>query len=79
MVCQNLEHEDFFYVLNTTSCLIGNTSAAIREGSFIGAPAVSVGSRQNVEIGENIINSKPNSKEIYNKVLRQMKLKKKSR
>ena len=76
---KNLEHEDFFHVLNTTSCLIGNTSAAIREGSFIGVPAVSVGSRQNGrDRGKNIINSKPNSKEIYNKVLRQMKLKKKS-
>ena len=76
---KNLEHEDFFHVLNTTSCLIGNTSAAIREGSFIGVPAVSVGSRQNGrDRGKNIINSKPNSKEIYNKILKQMKLKKRS-
>jgi UDP-N-acetylglucosamine 2-epimerase len=29
-----------------TACLVGNSSSAIREGSFVGTPAVNVGSRQ---------------------------------
>ena len=39
-----------------TSCIIGNSSSAIREGCFIGTPAVNIGSRQNKrERGNNII------------------------
>ena len=61
-----------------TKCLVGNTSAAIREGSFIGVPTVSVGTRQNGrERGKNVINSGYDYKEIYHKTLKQMKLKKK--
>ena len=41
------EHQMFFNVLNKTSCLIGNSSSAIREGSYIGVPSVSIGTRQN--------------------------------
>jgi UDP-N-acetylglucosamine 2-epimerase len=29
-----------------TRCLVGNSSSAIREGAFLGTPAVNVGSRQ---------------------------------
>ena len=36
---KNLEHNLFFHILNKTACLIGNSSAAIREGSFIGVPS----------------------------------------
>ena len=55
---KNLNHEIFFHILKMTKCLIGNTSAAIREGSFIGVPSVSIGSRQNGrERGLNVINS----------------------
>ena len=32
---KNLDHELFFQVLKLTKCLVGNTSAAIREGSFM--------------------------------------------
>lgn len=75
---KNLDHETFFHVLKMTSCLIGNTSAAIREGSFIGVPTVSIGTRQNGrERGKNVINSKYNTEEIYKKILFQMKNKNK--
>ena len=37
------------------SCMVGNSSAALREGVFLGTPAVSIGSRQqNRECGENV-------------------------
>ncbi len=36
--------------------MIGNSSAALREGAYLGTPAVNVGSRQrNRECGENVI------------------------
>ena len=42
--------------MNTTSCLIGNSSSGIREGEFIGTPVVNIGSRQNLRHrGDNVI------------------------
>ena len=59
-----------------TKCLVGNTSAAIREGSFIGVPTVSIGTRQNGrERGKNVVNAGYNTEEIYKKILAQMKIK----
>ena len=34
--------------MNQCSCMIGNSSSAIREGETIGVPAVNVGTRQNM-------------------------------
>lgn len=71
---KNLEHDLFFNVLNKTSCLIGNSSSAIREGSYIGVPAVTIGSRQNSrERGKNVINATYNSKDILFKIKLQLK------
>ena len=76
---KNLEHELFFHVLNMTKCLIGNTSAAIREGSFIGVPSVSIGTRQNGrERGKNVVDCDYNWKEIYSKTIKQIKLNRKN-
>ncbi len=73
---KNLDHETFFHVLQMTKCLVGNTSAAIREGSFIGVPTVSIGTRQNGrDRGKNVVNSGYNTEEIYKKILTQMKIK----
>ena len=43
---KNLSPEDFVRLLDGASCLIGNSSAGIREGAFLGLPAVNVGNRQ---------------------------------
>ena len=37
---------DFLRVLYNSSCLVGNSSAGIRECSFLGIPVVNIGSRQ---------------------------------
>jgi hypothetical protein len=38
------------------ACMIGNSSAALREGAFLGTPAVSVGTRQcDRECGSNVM------------------------
>jgi len=54
-------------------CLIGNSSSAIREGSFLGVPAVNIGTRQNKrESGDNVINAKYDRVDIESKILYQL-------
>jgi UDP-hydrolysing UDP-N-acetyl-D-glucosamine 2-epimerase len=43
---KNLATDDYIRLMARTACLVGNSSSAIREGSFIGTPAVNVGTRQ---------------------------------
>ena len=43
---RNMSPEHFLGLLNHCTCIIGNSSVAIREGSFLGVPAVNVGTRQ---------------------------------
>jgi UDP-hydrolysing UDP-N-acetyl-D-glucosamine 2-epimerase len=43
---KNLPTETYIRLMDRTACLIGNSSSAIREGPFIGTPAVNIGSRQ---------------------------------
>lgn len=38
--------EDFYRVLNSAAVAVGNSSSFIREGSYLGTPAVIVGTRQ---------------------------------
>ena len=65
--------EDYARVLKNAKCLVGNSSSFIREGSFLGVPAVIVGDRQKGrESGENIIISFYDRNEIEKKVIDQM-------
>ncbi len=43
---KNLPLHTFIPLMMHTACMIGNSSAAIREGSFLGTPAVNIGTRQ---------------------------------
>jgi UDP-hydrolysing UDP-N-acetyl-D-glucosamine 2-epimerase len=43
---KNIATADYIRLMAKTACIVGNSSSAIREGSFIGTPAVNVGSRQ---------------------------------
>jgi UDP-hydrolysing UDP-N-acetyl-D-glucosamine 2-epimerase len=43
---RNLPPEVFLKLMAHCSCMVGNSSAAIREGSFLGTPAVTAGTRQ---------------------------------
>lgn len=43
---KNTSPTDFLELLNHCSCIIGNSSVAIREASFLGVPAVNIGNRQ---------------------------------
>jgi UDP-hydrolysing UDP-N-acetyl-D-glucosamine 2-epimerase len=53
---RNLPPEVFVRLMAHCACIVGNSSAALREGTFLGTPAVSVGSRQHGrETGENVV------------------------
>jgi UDP-hydrolysing UDP-N-acetyl-D-glucosamine 2-epimerase len=43
---KNLPTDDYVRLMKRTACIVGNSSSAIREGSFIGTPAVDIGLRQ---------------------------------
>lgn len=43
---KNLPAETYIRLMMRTACLVGNSSSGIREGAFLGTPAVNVGSRQ---------------------------------
>ncbi len=71
---KNMPPEDFIKLISNTACFIGNSSSAIREGAYLGIPAVSVGNRQKSrEHGNNVIFSDYNFMEIKKKILKQMK------
>lgn len=53
---KNMPSEDFLRVLYNSKGVVGNSSVAIRECSFLGVPAVNIGSRQvGRERGSNVI------------------------
>jgi UDP-hydrolysing UDP-N-acetyl-D-glucosamine 2-epimerase len=53
---RNLPPEDFVRLMAHCACMVGNSSAALREGSFLGVPAVTVGTRQQGrERGPNLV------------------------
>ena len=43
---RNFPAEDYARLINNTAVLVGNSSSALREGAFLGVPAVNVGTRQ---------------------------------
>ena len=71
---RNFSPELYAKLIANSACLIGNSSSAIREGSFLGVPAVNIGTRQNKrERGENVLNADYDSAEIESKILYQLK------
>lgn len=53
---RNLPPEMFVKLMAHCACMVGNSSAALREGAFLGTPAVTVGTRQQErETGPNVV------------------------
>ena len=74
---KNFSPEEFLYLIDHCSCFVGNSSSAIREGSFLGVPSVNIGNRQSQrEKKENIINTNSKSDSIKKGILYQLKKKK---
>ena len=70
---RNMHPEDFLRVLVHSSGIVGNSSVAIRECSYLGVPAVNVGTRQQGrERGANVIDVEHNRRAIVDAVRRHL-------
>ncbi|MBX7075294.1 MAG: UDP-N-acetylglucosamine 2-epimerase (hydrolyzing) [Pirellulales bacterium] len=70
---RNFTPEDFLVLMHNAACMIGNSSSAIREGAFLGMPAVNVGNRQNArERGRNVLDAHYDAAEIVTAVRRHL-------
>ena len=53
---RNFAAEDYARLIRNAQCLVGNSSSALREGAYLGVPAVNIGSRQQGrEHGPNVV------------------------
>ena len=70
---KNLPTADYVKLMARTACLVGNSSSAIREGSFIGTPAVNIGRRQEGrDRGSNVVDVGYDAQEIGDAVRSQI-------
>ena len=68
-IYKNLPIEYYIPLIKHAKCLIGNSSSSIRDGAFIGVPAVNVGKRQNSRLtSKNVIQSSNEMQDIYKKI-----------
>jgi len=70
---RNLPPEVFVKLMAHCSCMVGNSSSALREGSFLGTPAVTVGTRQQGrERGPNLVEVAHDQAEIADAIRDQL-------
>ena len=70
----NLPMEVYTLLMDRCACLLGNSSSALREGAFIGVPAVNLGNRQHMrQRGRNVIDAPHDAHAIVTAVRQQMK------
>jgi len=70
---KNFSPEDYARVVNHAACCVGNSSSFIREGAFLGTPAVVVGDRQTGrEHGPNVVYADYDREDIKAKIARQL-------
>ena len=70
---KNFPVETYLRLMTSAACLVGNSSSSIREGAFIGAPAVNIGSRQEGrERGDNLVDVPHDRRAIVEAVRRQV-------
>lgn len=69
---KNLPPEEFARLINNCECLVGNTSAGIKEGAYLGVPYVCVGNRQDGrEITSSVTRAPNSTDEIFQAILEQ--------
>lgn len=70
---KNFPIETYVRLMKSCACAVGNSSAPLREGAFIGVPAVNVGSRQcGRDRGQNIVDVAYDRAQIVDAVKRQI-------
>jgi UDP-hydrolysing UDP-N-acetyl-D-glucosamine 2-epimerase len=68
-IFKNLQIEYYIPLIKHARCLVGNSSSAIRDGSFVGVPAVNIGTRQNNRLfSSNVIHSAYDEKSIFKSI-----------
>jgi UDP-hydrolysing UDP-N-acetyl-D-glucosamine 2-epimerase len=76
-IIKNLPIEDYAVLLESAACIVGNSSSAIRDGSFLGTPAVNIGTRQNSRLaGSNVVNVGYDERKIFLAIIKQISKKK---
>ena len=69
-----LPPKEFLTMLSKTKCLIGNSSAGIKESSYLGTPVVNIGLRQNGRTrAGNVVDAKDTTASIKNAINSQLK------
>ncbi len=69
----NLPIQAYVRLMYRTSAIVGNSSSAIREGAFLGVPAVNIGTRQNArQRGDNVIDVPHNRDAIVEAIEQQV-------
>jgi len=64
----------FAKLLKNAACIVGNSSAGIKESSFLGTPSVNIGTRQQGRLKDkNVIDVPHNSEKIKEAILNQIK------
>lgn len=70
---RNLPPHIYLKLMIITSCLVGNSSSGIREGSFIGTPVVNIGSRQKGrECSTNVMHTDSSTENIVSAINAQL-------
>lgn len=70
---RNFAVEDYARLMNACACMVGNSSSSLREGAFLGTPAVNIGTRQsNRERGNNVMDVPPHADEIESAIRTQL-------
>jgi UDP-N-acetylglucosamine 2-epimerase len=71
--------EQYLSILKSSKCLVGNSSAGIKECSYLGIPVVNIGSRQNSRLrAGNVIDVKEDDKDLKEIIKKQITKKYKS-
>lgn len=70
---RNMPVNEFARLMKNCACMVGNSSAALREGSYLGTPVVNIGSRQAArERGKNVLDVPHDSDAIKAAIDRQI-------
>jgi UDP-hydrolysing UDP-N-acetyl-D-glucosamine 2-epimerase len=70
----NVPADEFVALLNAASCVVGNSSAAIKECSFLGTPVVNIGARQQGRLhAENVTHSEYDASAIRGAIEAQLR------
>lgn len=69
---RDIPSRDFLKLLHNARAIVGNSSVAIRECSYLGVPAVNIGSRQaGRDRGCNVVDVSPNREDILSAIYQQ--------